>query len=407
MTYNEAARTDIGFMMVDWQQRIDFDRMRRERLAKVREAMQKEKVDVLTCWRWENYRYLTSIRTHEWPTMFFIWSAAMTSQGDPFIWSMDKESNLHCLPFLDPDHIKGELRTVESELPAKLWCEEVKEICKKDGVKPRRIAIDALTVPLMHEMMKAFPDAEIVDSMNVFMQARQIKTVDEIRCLVAAYMLTAAGMEKARSLLKVPGMRECELLGEAYRVMYAHGNEWVQCSNIVTSGDYLVPYKRFTSDRIIQPRDLVVIDIGGRFNGYYADFTRTFLAGEDVKATPQQRECYQRVYDALRRVQKAAKPGNTTADLFKAAGEDFIKAGVLGHGLGIGPAEPPVIDRICLEKLVTLEPGMVFAIEPWAQIGRDGVRLEENLIITEDGCELLSKFPHDPRLCDEKPISEY
>ena len=313
MTFKDAVRTDIGFMMVDWQERINFERMRKERLAKAREAMKKLDIDILACWRWENYRYLTGVRVHEWPTMMFIWSAVMTREGDPFIWSMDKEDVERCQPSIAPDHILGELRTVESEGPARIWCEEVKEICKKEHIKPRRIALDAGTVPLMKMIAAEFPDAELVDAMQVMGAARRIKTVDEIRCLVCAYMLTAAGMEKARSLLKVAGMTECALQGEAYRVMYAHGTEFLQCNNIVCSGDYVSPYRRFTSDRIIQPRDLVIIDIGGRFNGYYGDFTRTFLTGEDVKATPVQKECYQHTYDALRRVEKVMKPGNTTA----------------------------------------------------------------------------------------------
>ena len=408
MTYKDAARTDIGFMNVDWQERVNFDRMRKERQTKVRDAMSKFNVDILACWRWENYRYLSSVRVHEWPTMFFIWSAVMTREGEPIIWSMDKETTERFMPSMAPDHIMGELRTVETEGPAEVWCSEVKEICRKRKIKPRRIALDAGTVPLMKVLAREFPDSEIVDGTQVMSSARMIKTVDEVRCLVCAYMLTAAGMEKARSLLKVPGMKECELLGDAYREMYAHGTEWVQCSNIVCSGDYTYPYRRFTSDRIIQPRDLVIIDIGGRFNGYYGDFTRTFLAGEDVKATKDQKEIYQRAYDALRRVEKVTKPGKTTADLWRAAGAECVWGSVLGHGIGIGPAELPVIEAGSVSTPIELQPGMVLSIEPFAgKMDIGGVRLEDNFVVTEDGCKVLGSFPHDPRLCDEKPVSEY
>ena len=81
---------------------------------------------------------------------------------------------------------------------------------------------------------------------------------------------------------------------------------------------------------------------------------------------------------------------------------------MLGHSIGIGPAELPVVDRLCTESPVVLEPGMVFSIEPyWGKLGVSGVRLEDNFVVTEDGCELIAKFPHDSRLCGQKPVSDY
>ena len=408
MSYKEAVRTDIGFMMVDWQERIDFDRMRRERQAKVREAMNRFDVDLLACWRYENYRYLTSARNHEWPTMVFMWSAVMTREGEPVAWSMDKETAESYMPWMNPENILGELRVVEVEPVAEIWARELKEICKRDGVTPHRIALDASTVPLMNVMAREFPEAEMVNAMQVMSAARMVKTVDELRCLVCAYQLTAAGMETARSLLKVPNMRECEVLGAAYKEMYGFGSEWVQCSNIVCSGDYTYPYRRFTSDKIIHPRDLVIIDIGGRFNGYYGDFTRTFLAGEDVKATAEQRDIYQRAYDSLRRAEKALKPGSTTQDVWEAVGAENVWGGFLGHGIGIGPAEMPTIGWESHLAPVELRPGMVFSIEPYfGKYGLGGVRLEDNFVITENGCAVFGPFPHDSRLCDEKPVGAY
>ena len=408
MSYKEAVRTDIGFMMVDWQERIDFDRMRRERQAKVREAMNRFDVDLLACWRYENYRYLTSARNHEWPTMVFMWSAVMTREGEPVAWSMDKETAESYMPWMNPENILGELRVVEVEPVAEIWARELKEICKRDGVTPHRIALDASTVPLMNVMAREFPEAEFVNAMQVMSAARMVKTVDELRCLVCAYQLTAAGMETARSLLKVPNMRECEVLGAAYKEMYGFGSEWVQCSNIVCSGDYTYPYRRFTSDKIIHPRDLVIIDIGGRFNGYYGDFTRTFLAGEDVKATAEQRDIYQRAYDSLRRAEKALKPGSTTQDVWEAVGAENVWGGFLGHGIGIGPAEMPTIGWESHLAPVELRPGMVFSIEPYfGKYGLGGVRLEDNFVIIENGCAVFGPFPHDSRLCDEKPVGAY
>jgi Xaa-Pro aminopeptidase len=335
-----------------------------------------------------------------------MWSAVMFREGDPIIWGMDKETSECLMPGLDPLNIMEELRLGEMEPYTELWAKELKDHCIRRKIKPKKIAIDAMTISLLKAVQGEFPDAEIVDGHIYMMMCRSIKTIDEIRCLVAAYMITAAGMEKARIVLKEPGIRECEVLGEAYKVMYSLGSEWVQCSNIVCSGDYTYPYRRFTSDRIIQPRDLVVVDIGGRFNGYYGDFTRTFFAGDDnLEPTKEQKEIYQRTYDALRRVEQAAKPGNTTADLWRAATENCVWGGFLGHGLGIGPAEYPPLNKESINMPIQLCSGMVFSVEPY--VGKQavgGVRLEDNFVITEDGCAVLGPFPHDPRLCNERLV---
>ena len=409
LTYKQASRNDIGFMNVDWQDRINFPRLREERQAKIRQIMSESDIDILACWRYENNRYMHSVRCHEWPTHIMMWSAVMFREGPPVVWGMDKETSESLMPDFDPANMMEELRLGELEPYTGQWAKELKEHCSRRKIKPRKIAIDAMTIALLQAVQKEFPEAEIVDGHFYMYLCRAVKTVDEIRCLVAAYMLTAAGMEKARALLKEAGMRECELLGEAYKVMYGLGSEWVQCSNIVCSGDYTNPYRRFTSDRIIQPRDLVIIDIGGRFNGYYGDFTRTFYAGsEGLEPTKEQKEIYQRCYDALRRVEKAAKPGNTTADLWKAATPECVWGGFLGHGIGIGPAEFPPLNKESISTPFELQPGMVFSVEPYVgRYGVGGVRLEDNFVITEDGCAVLGPFPHDPRLCDEKPVSKY
>ncbi|MBI2317553.1 MAG: aminopeptidase P family protein [Betaproteobacteria bacterium] len=398
-TYAGACRMDMGAMAVDWQERIDFERLRADRQRKVRDALAKHNVDVLLCWRYENYRYLTSARNHEWPTFQPTWAAGIAREGDPFFWDMDRETIVANMPWVNGDDIIGELRIAETDGVAELWCREVREACNKRKVKPKRIAIDVLTVPMMKALAKELPEAELVNGQQVVIEARMLKTPDEVRCLLMAYQITAAGMETARSLLRVPNMTESALLGEAYRVMYGHGSEWTQCTNIVCSGGSTYPYRRLTTDKIIHPGDAVIVDIGGRFNGYYGDFTRCFIAGEDARATRTQQDLYRKNYDALCRAQEALKIGNTTADVYKAVGEDCVWGGVLGHGIGIGPTELPKINRRSLVEPTALEPGMVFSIEPYTTDNRsDGIRLENNYVITETGATVLGPFPHDPKL---------
>jgi Xaa-Pro aminopeptidase len=183
--------------------------------------------------------------------------------------------------------------------------------------------------------------------------------------------------------------------------MTALGSEWTQCSNIVCSGPYGAPYRRFTSDRIIKEGDMVIIDIGGCFNGYWADFTRTYLCGKNIDPAPKQRELHQEAYDALWACIEASQPGNTNLDVVAACPEKNNLGGVLGHGSGLACWELPGINSSYGEA-VTLVPGMYFSLEPYAgdpKLGY-GVRLENNVIVRPTGPEVINSFPFDRRLLD-------
>jgi Xaa-Pro aminopeptidase len=185
-------------------------------------------------------------------------------------------------------------------------------------------------------LMQAFPNSRIVDGYEILTQAKQIKTADEIHCLKIANAMTEAAMDAARRSLQ-PGIRECEVLAVAWKTMTDLGSEWTQCSNIVASGPYTAPYRRFTSDRIIRLGDPVIIDLGACYNGYYGDFTRTWICG-DIAPTAEQIELHQQCYDALHRAAAACVPGNTNAQVVEAAGEQFVLSS-LGHGSGLGIGE--------------------------------------------------------------------
>src|SRR3989304_4347955 len=182
------------------------------------------------------------------------------------------------------------------------------------------------------------------------LDAKRIKTVDEIECLKAANSMTEAAMDAALRALK-PGIRECEVLAIAWQTMTALGSEWTQCANIVSSGPYTAPYRRYTSDRIIRMGDLVIIDIGACFAGYYGDFTRTVVCG-DIMPTRRQRELFQGTYFAPFNACGQCRPGKTTADVYRAA-QPYVLTHMLRPGAGTNPGRgkprrtsiPPPIRR--------------------------------------------------------------
>lgn len=394
----------IGTMGVDWEDRIDYERMRRERLEKAKAALAQSDADALFCYRLENVRYLTSLRTHNWPMMFWGLASAVLPRGrDPILYTMDLDHARERMPWIRDtvfEHPGGGLETMAG---AKSWAEETKK--KLDGLgitNPSKIGVDSWCPSLYEVLPVIFPRTKFVDGQKVMLEARKRKTKDEIKCLKMAYAITVAGFGAGLEYLR-PGRKECEVLAECFRAMYAFGSEWTQCSNIVCSGGYLAPYRRFTSDRIIDYGDMVVIDIGAQFNGYYGDFTRTWICGQGAKPSKEQVKIHMDAYRALREAEKAIRPGASSYDVSKAAGK-WVLGGLLGHGLGLGACEPPYLgtpELVPEEEAYVLEPGMVFSVEPYAGIpGVGGVRLEDNIICTETGFEVISKFPFDERLIE-------
>jgi Xaa-Pro dipeptidase len=382
-----------GIMGVDWEERINFDRLRRERLKKAKEALDKSEADVLFVFRTEDCRYLTGYRTHLHPTaMIGNAVVVLPKGGDPLLFTMDHE---HCkarMPWLSPSQIKPRANFRES-VGIQTWADMVK--AELGDLKGCKIGVDLWTPVMTEEFKKAFPESEFIDGYEILMKAKIKKTEDEIACLKVANAITEAAMDAAIRFLK-PGVKECEVLAVAWQTMTALGSEWSQCSNIVASGPYTAPYRRFTSDRIIRNGDLVIIDIGACFNGYWGDFTRTWVCG-NVKPTKEQIEVHQNCYNALFNACDKSRAGNTNADVFNAAYPYVLDS--LGHGSGVHPWEPPYFSPASIKAPVVLEVGMQFNLEPYAGIpGIGGVRLENNLVVTEGEPDIYTTYPFDERL---------
>ncbi len=391
----------IGQMGVDWEERINYERMRQYRLDRITKAVDDSEADVLFVFRLEGTRYITGLRTHDWPMAHWGMAATVVPKGGNYtLYSLDYGNCKVRMPWLGDHLTETTCRGLELVPGARDWAEDIKRRLADQGVHPKCIAVDAWSPALYEVLPEVFPGVKFIDGQEIMLQARAIKSQDEINCLRIAYEMTSAGMSAAREYLR-PGVKECEVLAECFKAMYYYGSEWSQCSNIVCSGPYTVPYRRFTSDRIIQYGDPVIIDVGGRFNGYWGDFTRTWICGE--KAMPSKDMCrvHETAYKALRAAEEAIKPGATTRDVALSCKGNILGQS-LGHGLGICSCEPPLIGTYKgvfePENTVTLQPGMVFSVEPYyGEPGVGGVRLEDNFIVTETGVEVLSVYPFEEK----------
>ncbi|MBI2907192.1 MAG: aminopeptidase P family protein, partial [Chloroflexi bacterium] len=332
---------EFGFMGVDWEERIDFARLRRERLQKAKDALAQSDVDVLFVMRSEDVRYLTGFRGHLGPVIAFQHSVVLPKGGDPILLTGDHDHARLRMPWMPP----GAITTTPvggrlfSPGGAKIWAEHVRSLV--GNVVDGKIGIDMWRPAIEEALKAALPKATFVDGYEILMKAKIIKTQDELECQRAACMITEAGFDAALRILK-PGIRECEVLAEAWRAFTALGSEWTQCANIVTSGPSTAPYRRFTSDRIIREGDLVIMDIGACFNGYWGDFTRTYVCG-DIMPTKEQIALHQEDYDALFGACGAARPGNTNADMWKHLQNPHSGGLSGGHGAGLNPWEPPFL----------------------------------------------------------------
>lgn len=385
---------EFGTMMVDWEERIDFARMRGDRVKKAQQAISESDADVLFVFRTEDARYLTAYRHHLGPAVVIgNATVVLTAEDPPILFTMDEE---HCRarnPWLQKDQIQPRANFREL-VGVQEFTDRVQRLLGSlDG---KTIGVDIYSPGMAERLAAAFPRSRFVEGYDILLKAKQIKTEDEIYCLKIANAMTEAAMDAALRFLR-PGVRECEVLAVAWKTMTDLGSEWTQCSNIVASGPYTAPYRRFTSDRIIRFGDMVIIDIGACYNGYYGDFTRTWICG-DVVPTPQQVEVHQQCYDALHRAAAACVPGNTNAQVVEAAGEEYVLSS-LGHGSGLNPWEPPHFSITSKLDPLILQENMVANLEPYfGKPGIGGVRLEHDLVIRGGGPEIYTTYPFDQRL---------
>lgn len=386
-----------GTMQVDWEQRIDFDRLRRARVSKAQQAIAESEADVLFVFRTEDARYLTAYRHHLGPaTVIGNAAVVITAEDAPILFTMDEA---HCkarMPWLAPDQVQP--RANFRELAGvKEFAERVHALV--GALDGKTIGVDIFSPGMAERLERAFPASRFIDGYEVLLKAKQIKTEDEILCLKIANAMTEAAMDASVRFLR-PGVRENEVLAVAWKTMTDLGSEWTQCANIVASGPYTAPYRRLTSDRIIRLGDMVIIDIGACFNGYWGDFTRTWVCG-DVAPTEEQIDLHQQCYDALHRAAAACKPGNTNAEVVAAAGEEYVLSS-LGHGSGVNPWEPPHFSVTSKHDPMQLQENMVANLEPYAgKPGVGGFRLEHNLVIRPQGPEIYTTYPFDHRLVRE------
>ena len=398
-----------GQFQVSYEERIDLNSLRQKRIERAQQFRKQAQLDALLVWKDENVRYLTDLR----PQLIAgkttaLNGALLIANKSPILFCSGGERDraertmpwikeIHTIPIIEERSlIEGFVRSI------------LTPILREQGLERARIGMDEANTSLFQFIVKHLPDVRIEDGDTPMQAARMIKLPEEIVLLEEATALadavTASGMATIAE-----GVRECEVAAEAMRTLFRLGGEYAHVMTpFVASGEHMSPPHRISSDKLIRHGDLVFIDIGANWNGYFGDVARTSVCGKPSK---QQQEIFTAVYEGLRAGIAKMRPGCTnqdaaqaiikTADKFK-LGNRFLSL-FIGHGVGIGANEPPYVgETLPGAPVYEFQPGMVFAVEPliWVEgvRGGGGVRLEEMVLITEGDAHVMSRAPFEEKL---------
>ena len=390
----------------DWQLRVDFDRLRRDRLNRARVEMEKHDLGALVCFVGENVRYITSVYQGNWKNNIFIRYCVLPRGGDPVLFET-AGSDLECAK-IDAPWLEGNIRpaitwkwaeTAEPMMVDKM-ARSVMEVLREHGVENEQIGIDAYDPAAMFAFQSA--GLNITSAWPTMSAARVIKTPDEIECLKISSAIGDTSFWKIQHEWLKPGVKESFITAKVNEYLYEQGFDFVY-DIIVASGGNTSPYRRWHTDKVIRPGDLVIIDqnaVGP--GGYFVDFVRCFKV--EGKWSAKEKDLYKECYDSMYAAIEQMKAGNTTADVaakFPVYADDQYGTVTLqqfAHSIGLSLYEGMWISRAySLDYPVQLQEGMYFACETFA--GHPGleqtVRLEENLLVTKDGPVLFTRYPFE------------
>jgi Xaa-Pro dipeptidase len=392
-------------MAVDFEERVDFDRLRAYRLARAREALERSDLGALLLFDVNNIRYVTSTMIGEWSRDKMTRYALLTRTGEPMVWDFGSAAKHHRLysNWLADENIHAGLNGLRGAIPPtsglfERCAKEIASILKEHGVLGMPLGIDIIEPPLWFALEKEH--VKIADGQQVMHDAREIKSQDEILLLSMSAAMVDAAYQDIVEALK-PGIRENQIVALATKKLYDLGADDVESINAV-SGERCNPHPHNFSDRLIRPGDQAFFDIMSAFNGYRTCYYRTFNVG---RATESQKDAYKQCREWIDASINLIRPGVSTdqvARVWPTAEQIGFSSEMecfglqFGHGVGLALHERPVISRLnSLEHPMEIKEGMVFALETYcpASDGFSAARIEEEVVVTSSGASIITRFP--------------
>jgi Xaa-Pro aminopeptidase len=404
-----------GTMGVDWEERVNFDRLRRERLARATAELQASALGALLCFDMYNIRYITSTNIGDWARDKLSRFCLLPRGDAPIMWdfgSAAKHHELYC-PWLGEGRSRAGISLLRGALtPETGQAEDVARKIKREldarGLAGAPLGVDVIELPILEALQRE--GIRVVDAQQILQAARRVKTADEITLLNTAAMMVDACYENLYRAMR-PGVSENQLVALAASTLYTMGSESVEGVNAI-GGERCSPHPHIFSDRVLRPGDPAYYDIIQSYMGYRTCYYRTFAVGS---GSPALRDAYVRCREYLDRAIAIMKPGITTGDIaslwpraqeFGFPSEEACFGLQYGHGVGLSVWEQPVISRLTsLDHPVPIEAGMVIALETFwpAADGWSAARIEEEILVTPTGHEVLTRFPAETLLVAGAP----
>ena len=401
-----------GHTTVDFERRIDHDRPRRYRLARTRQALQASNAGTLLLFDVNNIRYVSATKIGEWERDKMCRFCLLTGDDSPYVWDFGSAAMHHKrhADWLEPDHCLAGVVGMRGTIPPEFglmqkYAKQIAGLIRDAGMADMPVGVDYAETAMFHALREE--GINVVDGQQIMLAAREIKNWDEIQLLTQAAAMVDGVYHMIYEELK-PGVRENDIVALSNKMLYEMGSDDVEAINAI-SGERCNPHPHNFTDRLIRPGDQAFFDILQSYQGYRTCYYRTFNVG---RATPSQTDAYTKAREWIDASIAMIKPGVTTdkvaavwptAESLGFANEDQAFGLQFGHGLGLALHERPIISRaISMDHPMEIKTGMVFALETYcpATDGYSAARIEEEVVVTETGCEVISLFP-----AEELPIA--
>jgi len=392
-------------MAVDWENRVNYDRLRQYRTNRVQSQLKKSNLGSLLLFDMNNIRYTTASHIGNWARDKYFRCTLITRDEEPIMWDIGSSAKQHKMhnPWISPDNWRAVVSSWRGSIAEEVGVEpanakRIADILRERGLADQPVGVDVIEIPVLKALEAQ--GLVIANAEGLMQAARVIKSVDEVSLLETAATLVDAAYDELFRAMR-PGVKESELVAIVNSVLYNMGSENVEAVNAI-SGDRCTPHPHVFSDRYLRPGDMAYFDIIHSFMGYKTCYYRTLNVGG---ANNTQRDVYKKTREILDEAISEIRPGASSADIAKhfPAARDFGFANEeeafglqYAHGIGVGLWEQPLISRYhSFEHPITIEEGMVFAIETYwpSADGTAAARIEEEIHVTAEGPRLLTRFP--------------
>ena len=380
---------------------IDFDKLRSYRLDRVKKELEKNNLEACILFDPVNVRYALDTLNMSVYNMHNLTRYCFVPVNGPVI----LYEYFNCEKLSEGLNLIDEIRPAitwdyfsngdQSEAQLKKWINEVKDL-SNSYFKSKKIAIDVLNGPAVSALNKE--GIKVVDAKLILEQARVIKSSEEIKCMRSAIDVAEMGIVKMREQLK-PGMTENELWSILHQTNIENYGEWIEC-RILSSGERTNPWMQECSNKIIQDGEIVSFDTDmvGPY-GYCADISRAFVVGN--KFNDEQKKLYSMAVEQIDYNSRLIKDGLSFKEFTEKSWvlpEDYYpnRYSVMVHGIGLCDEWPAIrYPTDGGERSGTFQKNMTITVESYIGKvgGKEGVKLEQQYLIGENGLELMSHHP--------------